>query len=58
MCSKVICNKCGKATWSGCGEHIEYALAGIAIADRCAGHQNTEDDSKKDSILGKFFGKK
>ena len=55
MCSKVTCNKCGKATWSGCGEHIEYALAGVALADRCAGH---EDTSSKPSLLGKIFGKK
>lgn len=55
MCSKVTCNKCGKATWSGCGEHIEYALAGVAQADRCPGHG---DSQEKSSILGKFFGKK
>lgn len=35
MCSKVTCNKCGKATWSGCGQHIEQALAGVKPADRC-----------------------
>jgi len=35
MCSKVQCLKCGKATWSGCGEHIEYALQGVPVADRC-----------------------
>jgi hypothetical protein len=36
MCSKVTCRKCGKATWEGCGEHIEEALAGIAEQDRCS----------------------
>lgn len=39
MCSKVICRQCKKPTWSGCGEHIEEALAGIAKADRCQGHE-------------------
>lgn len=36
MCSQVTCHICKKATWSGCGEHIEQALAGVAEADRCA----------------------
>lgn len=35
MCSPVICRKCGKWTWSGCGEHIEQALAGIKPDQLC-----------------------
>ena len=35
MCSAVRCEKCGKATWEGCGQHIEEALEGIPEADRC-----------------------
>ena len=35
MCYRVTCTTCGKATWDGCGEHIETALAGVADADRC-----------------------
>ena len=38
MCEKTTCRKCNKPTWAGCGEHVEQALAGIAIADRCDGH--------------------
>lgn len=30
---------CGKATWAGCGEHIEEALAGVPAEDRCTCHQ-------------------
>jgi hypothetical protein len=36
MCSKVACDICKKATWVGCGEHIEEALEGVAEADCCA----------------------
>ena len=36
MCVKVTCDNCNKATWSGCGEHIEQALEGVATADRCS----------------------
>jgi len=39
MCVKVTCGRCGKATWSGCGEHIEEALAGVSVEDRCACEQ-------------------
>jgi hypothetical protein len=35
MCQKVKCDSCGKTTWSGCGQHIDEALAGVAAADRC-----------------------
>jgi hypothetical protein len=35
MCSKETCTKCNKATWSGCGGHIEEALSGVSEADRC-----------------------
>ncbi len=35
MCHKVTCNVCGKPTWEGCGDHIEHALEGVAVPDRC-----------------------
>lgn len=35
MCSRVRCGSCGKATWSGCGEHVEQALAGVPESERC-----------------------
>ena len=36
MCRKSRC-ECGKWSWVGCGQHIESALNGIPLADRCAG---------------------
>ena len=35
MCHKITCDVCGKPTWEGCGEHIDHALQGVAVADRC-----------------------
>jgi hypothetical protein len=35
MCSSATCKKCGKATWRGCGNHIEDALAGVPKSKRC-----------------------
>lgn len=35
MCYSVKCSTCGKATWAGCGQHIEDALYGVPESDRC-----------------------
>jgi hypothetical protein len=35
MCSKRSCSNCGKASWVGCGLHIETALDGVPIDERC-----------------------
>ncbi|MEY3890452.1 MAG: hypothetical protein RLY62_634 [Actinomycetota bacterium] len=55
MCSKVTCKICSKPTWSGCGEHIEEALAGIPKSQRCAGHPEAD---KKSGLFAKIFGNK
>ncbi len=35
MCQKISCKNCGKATWRGCGQHIEQALDGVPENERC-----------------------
>lgn len=35
MCMRVECSSCHKPTWSGCGRHIEQALAGVPHDKRC-----------------------
>ncbi|TFD77460.1 hypothetical protein E3T53_11625 [Cryobacterium psychrophilum] len=35
VCYQITCSTCKKATWDGCGQHIEDALYGVAEADRC-----------------------
>ena len=35
MCQKVVCDRCKKPTWSGCGEHIEDALKDVPKGERC-----------------------
>jgi hypothetical protein len=32
---KVDCPQCGKPTWKGCGQHIEQALQGVPVDERC-----------------------
>lgn len=52
MCSLVKCKTCKKPTWSGCGEHIEEALASVAVNDRCQGHIGQE---RKTGLLARLF---
>lgn len=35
MCFKMACSACNRPTWAGCGAHIDSALAGIPLEDRC-----------------------
>lgn len=35
MCSPATCRSCGKATYSGCGAHVDQVLRGVAKNDRC-----------------------
>ena len=35
MCQRATCRTCGKATYSGCGMHVEQALAGVPASQRC-----------------------
>ena len=29
----MTCRTCGKATWAGCGQHVEQALRGVPVRD-------------------------
>lgn len=35
MCQRATCKTCGKATYRGCGMHVEQVLAGVPEAARC-----------------------
>jgi hypothetical protein len=36
MCSPARCLRCGKATYSGCGMHVDQVLAGVPASERCS----------------------
>lgn len=50
MCQRVQCGKCGKPTWTGCGQHIEEALRGVPKDQRCT-------CEREKSLLSKLFGR-
>ncbi|HTY71375.1 MAG TPA: hypothetical protein VMI11_03015 [Actinomycetes bacterium] len=35
MCRQVTCRRCGKASWAGCGQHVNQVLAGVPKSQRC-----------------------
>ena len=41
MCRRITCKTCGKATYSGCGQHVDEVLAGVPASARCTGHERT-----------------
>ena len=53
MCRATTCKKCGKASWAGCGQHVDQVLAGVPRADRCPGHPRESGSG----FFGRLFGR-
>ena len=49
MCVRVSCKSCGKATYSGCGAHVEQVLRGVPEAKRCQCKAGAGDDKGRRS---------
>ena len=35
MCRRIDCDRCGKPTFAGCGQHVEQVLGNVPAAKRC-----------------------
>ncbi|WP_162802725.1 hypothetical protein [Ornithinimicrobium avium] len=57
MCRRTTCRTCGKTTWAGCGLHVDQVMAGVARADRCAGHTEAETAGGRRSVLDRILGR-
>lgn len=57
MCSKTTCKKCGKATWRGCGNHIEQALAGVPKNQRCSCAQTSATPGGGGGLFARLRGR-
>ena len=53
MCHEIACATCGKPTWEGCGEHIEYALKHVPLNERCTCPRSKPSDSKVQTTNGR-----
>ncbi|PKV92516.1 hypothetical protein ATK30_3325 [Amycolatopsis echigonensis] len=54
MCRRVTCSRCGKATYAGCGQHVEQVLAGVPASRRCA---CTPEPGAAARVLRRLFGR-
>jgi hypothetical protein len=47
MCRAVTCKKCGKASWKGCGAHVELVLGDVPRDQRCRCREATATNAKR-----------
>ncbi|MEU8517307.1 hypothetical protein ACFV1W_22965 [Kitasatospora sp. NPDC059648] len=55
MCRRTTCRTCGKATYAGCGMHVDQVLAGVRKADRCSCDRSA---GKGGGFLAKLLGRR
>lgn len=55
MCRQVMCNKCGKPSWAGCGAHVEEVLGHVPKNERCKCDE--EPASAKKGFLSTILGR-
>ena len=54
MCQRAQCRSCGKATYKGCGHHVDQVLAGVPKSERCT---CSPDVRRPASLLSKLFSR-
>lgn len=54
MCQRATCRTCGKATYTGCGQHVEQVLAGVPTSQRC---QCAPKQRSGAGMLKRLFGR-
>lgn len=54
MCSPATCPRCGKASYVGCGNHVEQVLAGVPRNKRCS--CEPEPPAGLAGMIGRLFG--
>jgi hypothetical protein len=57
MCSRRTCSKCKKATWSGCGQHVNQVMAGIPKSKQCDCAKNAPAPSGDSGFFSRIFGR-
>jgi hypothetical protein len=55
VCRAATCRVCGKASWTGCGQHVEQVMRGIPRNQRCSCGPNYKAPSK--GLLARLFGR-
>lgn len=47
MCSPARCTRCGKASWTGCGRHVDDVMASVAPTQRCDCNPENEQPARQ-----------
>lgn len=55
MCRPVECKKCGKTTWTGCGQHVAQVKATVPAGQWCTCERS---DSNSGGIFASLFSRK
>ena len=56
MCQPATCRACGKATYRGCGQHVDQVLKGVPRSARCTCTAE-QRRAASPSILTRLFGR-
>ncbi|MDH6708180.1 hypothetical protein P3T27_004919 [Kitasatospora sp. MAA19] len=54
MCRRTTCRTCGKASYAGCGMHVDQVLAGVPESGRCA----CDRTKGRGGFLARLFGRR
>jgi hypothetical protein len=58
MCRQVMCNRCKKITWSGCGQHVNQVMAGVPKENRCTCEAKAPAaNGSGGGLLNRLFGR-
>jgi hypothetical protein len=57
MCRPATCHACGKASYAGCGQHVEQVLAGVPTPQRCRCTAEQKAVAKGGGLLSRIFGR-
>jgi hypothetical protein len=55
MCRPATCPTCSKASWAGCGQHVDQVLGRVPQADRC---QCSPAQRGGGSLLSRLLGRR
>jgi len=57
MCSRVICPRCQKPSFVGCGRHVEQVLGDVPVGQRCRCRETAEPKTgDRPSFLRSLLG--
>ena len=58
MCRQTTCERCGKITWAGCGQHVEAVMANVPDTRRCQCPREAPKPGLLESVLKALGGGK